>query len=89
MDRAPGWKDTLNLWMELESLYGFSKCGKSLPTASRPIAVGNWIKSYRIEQTENIPKGVGKAEQFGSEILAWWHSMNPSWREHSLDGTFY
>ncbi|KAJ3710080.1 hypothetical protein C8R42DRAFT_541739, partial [Lentinula raphanica] len=85
----PGWKDTLNLWLELERLHGFSKRGKGLPTTSRPVAVGNWIKSYRIERTENIPKGVGKAEAFGSETLAWWRSINPSWREHSLDGTFY
>ncbi|KAJ3760790.1 hypothetical protein EV360DRAFT_80851 [Lentinula raphanica] len=79
MDRAPGWKDTINLWFEFESLYGpFSKWGKGLPTTSHPtVAVGNWIKSYRIERTENIPKGVGKAEEFGSE------------GEPSPNGTFY
>ncbi|KAJ3737860.1 hypothetical protein EV360DRAFT_58656 [Lentinula raphanica] len=89
MDRAPGWKVTVDLWLELESMYGFSKRGKGLPTTSRPVAVGNWIKSYRIERTENIPKGVGKAEEFGSEVLSWWRTLNPSWRVPSLNGTFY
>ncbi|KAJ3738295.1 hypothetical protein EV360DRAFT_58219 [Lentinula raphanica] len=89
MDRAPGWKDTLNLWFQLEALHGFTKRGKGLPTKSRSVAVANWVKSYRIERTENIPKGVGKAEAFGSEVLQWWRSMNPSWRIPANDGTFY
>ncbi|KAJ3714484.1 hypothetical protein EV361DRAFT_811297 [Lentinula raphanica] len=88
MSRAPGWKETLNLWLQLEALHGFTKRGKGLPTTSRPVAVGNWVKSYRIEKTENIPKGVGKAEEFGSEVLKWWRFLNPSWRTPSPTGTF-
>ncbi|KAJ3765038.1 hypothetical protein FB446DRAFT_655801 [Lentinula raphanica] len=89
MDRAPCWRDTVEHWFLLESSFGFSKRGKGLPTASRPAAVGNWIKSYRNERTDNIPKGVGGWKGFGTELLQWWRTMNPAWRTPSPDGTFY
>ncbi|KAJ3712628.1 hypothetical protein C8R42DRAFT_554505, partial [Lentinula raphanica] len=85
----PGWKATVGHWFELEASFGFTKRGKGLPTVSRPPAVGQWIKSYRNEKNENIPKAVGKAEEFGAEVLKWWRAINPDWRTPSPNGTFF
>ncbi|KAJ3752824.1 hypothetical protein EV360DRAFT_54538 [Lentinula raphanica] len=89
MDRAPCWRDTVDHWFLLESSFGFSKRRKGLPTVSCPAAVGNWIKSFHNERTDNIPKGIGGWKGFGSELLKWWRTMNPAWRTPSPDGTFY
>ncbi|KAJ3748155.1 hypothetical protein EV360DRAFT_57114 [Lentinula raphanica] len=89
MDRAPAWKTTVEHWFELEASFGFTKRGKGLPTVSRPQAVAQWIKSYRNERSENIPKAVGKAEEFGAEVRKWWRAINPDWRTPSPDGTFF
>lgn len=87
MEDLEDWGLLVNAWFEFERRAEFPEVnqGKGLPARGRPKAVGVWVKEGRLHLN---PVETADADEFGTELIEWWKSLNPSWRESNEDGEF-
>ena len=57
-----------------------SGLGGSLPTAGRPVEIGQWSSRARPPGLPDYTKGKRTLSTFVDSILMWWASIQPSWR---------
>jgi len=52
----------------------------SLPTAKRPVEIGQWTSRARPATLPEYTKGGRTFSEFVNSIITWWGSIQPSWR---------
>jgi len=57
-----------------------SGVGGLLPTAKRPVEISQWSARARPASPPDFTKGKRTFSDFISSVLAWWGSIQPSWR---------
>ncbi|KAK7000632.1 hypothetical protein R3P38DRAFT_2797323 [Favolaschia claudopus] len=79
-DFGPLWETVTSLWASREEKHGFQSPvrAKGLSAKQRPSQIGWWINRAR---TGNPP--ISNVAEYGEEVVAWWHALNPSFRKNA------
>ena len=62
-----------------------TKVKGTLPAAGRPVAVSQWLARARPADLPDFTKGGRTFAEFVDSALAWWASLQPSWRSFWRD----
>jgi len=75
----PHFREVLFHYIDFE-LNDKSGTNGSLPTAKRPAEISQWTSKARPASIPDYTKGKRTFQAFVDSILAWWGSLQPSWR---------
>ncbi|KAJ7466771.1 hypothetical protein B0H11DRAFT_1732945, partial [Mycena galericulata] len=88
VDLGPHFEALLEAWVQVEVAYGFDTNPlRGLPSAGRPRAIEEWIKSGRGKKNKKRIS-IGEVEAYRKSWQAWWDSMQPDWRTKDADGRY-
>ena len=81
--KNPRFRQVLLRYIHLET-NDKSGVGGFLPTAGRPVEIGSWTTKARPEMVQDYAKGKRTFQAFVDSAIAWWGSIQPSWRSFEL-----
>ncbi|KAJ7219355.1 hypothetical protein GGX14DRAFT_389933 [Mycena pura] len=77
------WSELVEAWFSREEAADFKKLPAALPTKGRPAQISAWVGRARAAKYD---PGIKDAVAFGTQVEAWWRSINPLWRRLGKNG---
>ncbi|KAJ7189781.1 hypothetical protein GGX14DRAFT_580395 [Mycena pura] len=71
------WSELVEAWFSREEAADFKKLPAALLNKGRPAQISAWVGRARAAKYD---PGIKDAVAFGTQVEAWWQSINPLWR---------